>query len=107
MPPEQTTTARPSPPATSAAQVPGAGRPTRPAAKPSLPVRMLKAFAMFWWDFLVGDTPEFFVGVLVLVGVVLALVKAASLNSVAIGLFPALVVVLLAGSVLQARRSKH
>ncbi|HET9060192.1 MAG TPA: hypothetical protein VFN61_09750 [Acidimicrobiales bacterium] len=74
---------------------------------PSLPVRMAKAFAMFWWDFLVGDTPEFFVGVLVIVGIVLLLVRAASLNSAAVVVFPGLVVVLLAGSALQARRSRR
>lgn len=104
MPPEQTTTARTTPSPTGAGQPCGAGQ---PVTKPSLPLRMLKAFAMFWWDFLVGDTPEFFVGVLVLVGLVLALVKAASLNSVAVGLFPALVMVLLTGSVLRAKRSEH
>jgi len=62
---------------------------------------------MFWWDFLVGDTPEFFIGVLCLVGLVLVLVRVASLNAVAIGGFPALVVVLLAGSVVQAKRGRH
>jgi len=31
--------------------------------------RALSAFCRFWWDFLVGDTPELFVAMLVLVGV--------------------------------------
>ena len=35
--------------------------------------RWLGAFGRFWWDFLVGDTPELLIGV-VLVVVVLALV---------------------------------
>ncbi len=35
--------------------------------------RVLKAFGRFWWDFLVGDTPELFVAMLVLVGVAFAL----------------------------------
>lgn len=30
--------------------------------------RALGAFGRFWWDFLVGDTPELFVAMLVLVG---------------------------------------
>jgi len=36
-------------------------------------VRGIKAFGHFWWDFLVGDTPELFVATLVLVGVAFAL----------------------------------
>ena len=35
--------------------------------------RWVKAFGHFWWDFLVGDTPELFVAMLVLVGVAYAL----------------------------------
>jgi hypothetical protein len=35
--------------------------------------RWVKAFGHFWWDFLVGDTPELFVAMLVLVGVAFAL----------------------------------
>jgi hypothetical protein len=31
-------------------------------------VKVLKAFGHFWWDFLVGDTPEFAVVTLALVG---------------------------------------
>ena len=30
--------------------------------------RMVRAFGMFWWDFLVGDTPEFFFVTLAIVG---------------------------------------
>jgi asparagine N-glycosylation enzyme membrane subunit Stt3 len=36
-------------------------------------VRGIKAFGHFWWDFLVGDTPELFVAVIVLVGLAFAL----------------------------------
>lgn len=36
-------------------------------------VRGIRAFGHFWWDFLVGDTPELFVAMLVLVGVAFAL----------------------------------
>ncbi|MCU1490258.1 MAG: hypothetical protein JWM85_1663 [Acidimicrobiaceae bacterium] len=31
------------------------------------------AFGRFWWDFLIGDTPELFVGALVVIGVAFAL----------------------------------
>ena len=35
--------------------------------------RWVAAFGRFWWDFLVGDTPELFVAVLVVIGLALAL----------------------------------
>ncbi len=35
--------------------------------------RWARAFGHFWWDFLVGDTPELFVAMVVLVGVAFAL----------------------------------
>jgi hypothetical protein len=76
------------------------------AGKP-LVVRWLKAFGAFWWDFLVGDTPELFVGVLVALGVLAILVKAYSFNALAVGGFPALVVVMLGASLYRARRAGH
>ncbi len=36
-------------------------------------VRWAKAFGHFWWDFLVGDTPELFAAMLVIVGIAFAL----------------------------------
>ena len=69
--------------------------------------RWLVAFGKFWWDFLVGDTPELLIGVLVVIGVVALLVRAASLNSVAVVSFPALVIVLLAASLSRARQAKR
>ena len=69
--------------------------------------RWLVAFGKFWWDFLVGDTPELLIGVLVALGVVALLVRAASLNSVAVVIFPALVIVLLAASLSRARQAKR
>ncbi len=30
--------------------------------------RCIRAFGLFWWDFLVGDTPELFVATAVIVG---------------------------------------
>lgn len=35
--------------------------------------RGARAFGHFWWDFLVGDTPELFVVMLALVGIAFAL----------------------------------
>jgi hypothetical protein len=66
--------------------------------------RLATAFAMFWWDFLVGDTPEIFAAA-TLILVVIALVSAAGhLNALAIVLLPVLVVVALALSVWRAAR---
>lgn len=67
----------------------------------------LRAFAHFWWDFLVGDTPELFLGAAVALGVIAVLVKAYSLNAVAVGAFPALVTALLASSAYRARRPRQ
>lgn len=39
----------------------------------SLVRRGLWAFGRFWWDFLVGDTPELLVGALAVVGLAVAL----------------------------------
>jgi len=33
----------------------------------------LKAFGHFWWDFLIGDTPEFALATLIIIGVALLL----------------------------------
>jgi hypothetical protein len=69
--------------------------------------RWLKAFAAFWWDFLVGDTPELLIGVLVAIGVVALITQAASVNALAVVAFPILVVGLLAGSLARARQAKR
>lgn len=63
--------------------------------------RWTKAFGHFWWDFLVGDTPEFFVAVLVLVGVAFALRHD---RVAAIVLLPLLAIVALVGSAWRGRR---
>jgi len=59
------------------------------------------AFGRFWWDFLIGDTPELFVGVLVTVGAALALrhERAAAVVTV-----PLVTVVFLAVSTYRARK---
>jgi hypothetical protein len=82
--------------------------PEAPApSRAPLPARLLKGFGAFWWDFLVGDTPELLVGVLLAIGLVAVLVKVSSLNAAAVAAFPAAVVLLLGASVYQARRAKR
>lgn len=61
----------------------------------SLPVRGLVAFGRFWWDFLVGDTPELFVGVVVALALVAWLVHAHAARAAEVCLLPALAMVLL------------
>jgi len=73
------------------------------AAGPPLARRWLRAFGQFWWDFLVGDTPELLVGVLIALGAVALLVKVASANAAAVAAFPVMVAVLLGVSVYRAR----
>jgi hypothetical protein len=36
-------------------------------------LRAVKAFGRFWWDFLVGDTPEFALATLLIIGAALLL----------------------------------
>lgn len=35
--------------------------------------RSIVAFGRFWWEFLVGDTPELFVATLIVIGLAIAL----------------------------------
>ena len=70
----------------------------------SLPVRLLKGFAMFWWDFLVGDTPELFVAVLVIIGALALLRVAGPFNTATVILLPLLAIAALTISV---RRAQH
>lgn len=61
------------------------------------------AFGRFWWDFLVGDTPELLIGGVVVLCVVALLVRALSARPVAVGTLPAMVVALLVASARRAR----
>ncbi len=65
--------------------------------------RALAAFGRFWWDFIVGDTPEVAVGVAVIVA--LAWWLAARATTIAFVLVPAAVVALLVGSTWRGRSS--
>lgn len=74
----------------------------------SWPIRAVRGFLHFWWDFLVGDTPELFVGTLLIVGVLELLQHAAAPMIVEVVMVPLLVLVLLNGTVLkEARSAQH
>ena len=74
----------------------------------SLAARLLKWFAMFWWDFFVGDTPELFIAAVVSIGVVALLSVAAHENALAVVVLPLLAVASLSLSLRRAqRRSKR
>ena len=62
------------------------------------------AFGRFWWDFLVGDTPELTVVVLLVIGVVALVRDSAHLNGLADAALPVLVVGGLTISLVRARR---
>lgn len=59
---------------------------------------------MFWWDFLVGDTPELFVAVLLIVGVISLVSVVGHFNTLAFVLLPTLSVLALGASVVRAWR---
>lgn len=65
--------------------------------------RALVAFGRFWWDFLVGDTPELLVGSLVALGIVALLRHDVDVRVVVVGALPVLVVVILTLSSLRGR----
>ncbi len=70
------------------------------------PRRAARAFGHFWWDFLVGDTPELFVGVLVVIGLVALVCRDPALRTFAAALVPVAVIALLSISVWRAARSR-
>jgi flagellar biosynthesis protein FliQ len=67
--------------------------------------RVVKGFAMFWWDFLVGDTPELFVATLVVVALVALCRIVWQVNNLALVALPALCVLTLGISLNRARRN--
>jgi hypothetical protein len=73
----------------------------------SLPVRLVRGFARFWWDFLVGDTPEIFVAVLIIIGVIALVSERGHLNAVAIVVLPVLAVLTLFTSLWRATRASR
>jgi ABC-type spermidine/putrescine transport system permease subunit I len=61
------------------------------------------AFGRFWWDFLVGDTPELLIGAVVAVVIGALLAHHGVARAVTVVVLPALVIVLLAASVRRAQ----
>jgi hypothetical protein len=80
------------------AEPPGTARPA--------PRRWLSAFGHFWWEFLIGDTPELFVGAVAVVGLVAVLCRWPGLRTLAAFLAPVLVALVLAASVARAARRR-
>ena len=80
---------------------PGSGR-DRSSSWPGR--RYVTAFGRFWWEFLVGDTPELLVGAVVAVGVVAALAHNGAARAVTVVALPVLVVALLGTSLRRAQR---
>jgi hypothetical protein len=70
--------------------------------KQPLVLRLVKGFAMFWWDFLVGDTPELFVAALVIIGAVALVSERWHANSTAVIMLPVLAIAALGLSVKRA-----
>lgn len=67
--------------------------------------RAVRGFAMFWWDFLIGDTPEIFVAVVAIVAAVALLSDRGHDNVAAEVVLPLLAVVALGASIWRAQRS--
>lgn len=68
-------------------------------------LRLLIGFGRFWWDFLIGDTPELFVAAVTVIGVTALLSEFAGFNVAAIIVLPLLVVVSLGLSLYRAQGS--
>lgn len=64
------------------------------------PTRGLRALGHFWWDFLIGDTPELFVAVLALVGTAYGLHHD---RVAAVVVLPTMAIVFLLGSAWRGR----
>ena len=72
---------------------------------PSLARRYGTAFGRFWWEFLVGDTPELLIGAIVVVSVGAFFAHHGVARVVTVGSMPVLIVALLATSVRRAQRA--
>jgi hypothetical protein len=72
-----------------------------------LVIRLLKGFGMFWWDFLIGDTPELFVAALAIIGAVALVSEGGHFNGAAVVMLPLLAVVALGVSVRRAQRASR
>jgi hypothetical protein len=73
----------------------------------AVPLRLVKGFGRFWWNFLVGDTPELFVAALVIIGAIALVSEVGHFNAAAIVLLPLMAVLALALSLTLAKRASH
>jgi len=69
-----------------------------------LATRLIVGFGRFWWEFLVGDTPELLVGVVIVLGLTAWLCVGHSYRTSAAVVLPLLVAALLGTSVRWASR---
>ena len=67
---------------------------------------MASGFGRFWWEFLIGDTPELFIGAVVVIGAIALVCVDHSMRTTAAVLLPVLVAGLLGASVWRASRSR-
>lgn len=67
----------------------------------SLVTKWARAFGSFWWDFLVGDTPELFIGMLVVVGAAFLLHRD---RTAAVVVVPVVAVTVLLASTIRGRK---
>ena len=67
--------------------------------------RYVSAFGRFWWEFLVGDTPELLIGAVVVVAVVALLAHNGAARVVTVGATPVLVIAMLGTSIRRAQRA--
>jgi hypothetical protein len=72
-----------------------------------LVLQLLTGFARFWWDFLIGDTPDLFVAALTIIGVIALLSEVAGLNVAAIVALPLMVIVSLGVTLYRAQRTTN
>jgi len=79
----------------------------RPDTTGSVAARWLAAFGRFWWDFLIGDTPELFVGTVAVIGVLAVLCLRPGLRTLAAVLAPVLVAGVLTASVRRVARRRN
>jgi hypothetical protein len=77
---------------------------SNPSGRSVAPLRWLQSFGRFWWNFLVGDTPELFVAVVITVAVTALLAKNVSTTAAWVTM-PVMVVTALVLSVLRGRRA--
>jgi hypothetical protein len=80
-------------------------RPAGERPRPSLVRHYGAVFGRFWWEFLVGDTPELLIGAALVVVVGAVLAHQGMARVVVVASMPVLVIALLAASVRRAQRA--